>query len=366
MQIGGGIAAGATDGGAAAAVPASDRAIPTLGLHNPWCHKSGEGHSLRVFSASFPHRQPLFRKMSVVVLLAASYVAPLTGRLGLRVHMGTTHENWRSDEDWTLIDSIQAFTAGEPRHRITFWKELAAASPTLRHRTASECEARARALNISLGRSPPTLEHWTRLSDGRYTGTVDGQQLWYMVKSEGRIASDARAGPGYIEVLGGKVLALGEEAASQAAALETALPRRSANSDRLFDAVMYSMPLVSTACGALVLLQLAMLSSGFRVAPSELSLDEHQLASDDLYEQCKLRYAADRDELNALMSWMSAEGDEHDKKMAGFDAKLNRLMLRLDVRCLRAAIPCFPSNGSSGLYATPGTPTSLLLRDLDR
>eukprot|EP00964_Phaeocystis_antarctica_P057381 scaffold33953_cov45-Phaeocystis_antarctica.AAC.1 len=56
---------------------------------------------------------------------------------------------------------------------------------------------------------PDLLEAWERLADGRYAGSADGRPVWLTVSLEGRLPSDPREAPGYIEALGGRIYELG-------------------------------------------------------------------------------------------------------------------------------------------------------------
>ena len=62
---------------------------------------------------------------------------------------------------------------------------------------------------------PALLDAWERLADGRYAGTAEGRPVWLTVSLEGRLPSDPREAPGYIEALGGRIYELGTPAASQ-------------------------------------------------------------------------------------------------------------------------------------------------------
>jgi hypothetical protein len=107
---------------------------------------------------------------------------------------------------------------GSGTNTVTFWSALATASSVLCQRTAPELERRMARLAVddrslstgSFGREPSVLSSWERLPDGRFTGTVDGRTVWLTVEHEGRLASDPRAGAGYLVSLGGRVYELGE------------------------------------------------------------------------------------------------------------------------------------------------------------
>ena len=140
----------------------------------------------------------------------------------------TEKSDWQSDEDWALLDSVPAYSAGSGGRVVTFWEALSAATPALSSRTAAECEARARELTaketsaaIKCGSQPPLLEDWAMLPDGRYTGTVGGRAVWLTVEVAGRLASDPRPTPGYVEVMGGQVYELGSQAAKAPTAAAT-------------------------------------------------------------------------------------------------------------------------------------------------
>ena len=123
-------------------------------------------------------------------------------------------EDWRPDEDWALMDAVPAFTAGEGAQVATFWAALAASTPLVAARTPVELEQRwadiaPESEAASAGKSPAILEDWTKLPDGRYAGRVDdGSTVWLTVAVEGKLASDPRESPGYIEALGGRIYEL--------------------------------------------------------------------------------------------------------------------------------------------------------------
>ena len=125
-------------------------------------------------------------------------------------------DSWSTDEDWALQDSAPAFTVGRGNERATFWTALVASTPDLAKRSAAECEKRLRELKekAEVGSAPLVLDEWKRLDDGRYTGRVTGESgfVWLTASTEGRLASDPRDEPGYIEVVGGKIYELGRRA----------------------------------------------------------------------------------------------------------------------------------------------------------
>lgn len=130
---------------------------------------------------------------------------------------GSAGDPWRAEEDWAILDETPAFTVGSGTNAVTFWSALATASTVLCQRTALELEQRMAHLaadkNLSaasFGREPSVLSSWERLPDGRFTGTVDGRTVWLTVELEGRLASDPRAGAGYLISVGGRVYELGE------------------------------------------------------------------------------------------------------------------------------------------------------------
>ena len=55
---------------------------------------------------------------------------------------------------------------------------LAVATPELARRSSRECEERIVSLSPSLsyGRRPAVLDDWERMDDGRFVGTLEGQQ----------------------------------------------------------------------------------------------------------------------------------------------------------------------------------------------
>ena len=48
---------------------------------------------------------------------------------------------------------------------------------------------------------PALLDAWEQLADGRYAGNAEGRPVWLTVSLEGRLPSDPRESPGYIEAL---------------------------------------------------------------------------------------------------------------------------------------------------------------------
>ena len=135
---------------------------------------------------------------------------------------------WRDEEDWALLDATPEFTVGAGDTAATFWTALASSSAVLCQRSPIECSERARLLakrpnaTLSYGQEPRVLDSWSRLPDGRVTGRLDSRTVWLTVEVEGRLASDPRSGPGYIETVGGRVIELGEPAAGTASTLEAA------------------------------------------------------------------------------------------------------------------------------------------------
>jgi len=145
---------------------------------------------------------------------------------------GCERRSWRAEEDWAILDETPAFTVGSGTNTVTFWSALATASPVLCHRTTLELEQRRARLAAdkslstdSFGREPSVLSSWERLPDGRFTGIVDGRRVWLTVELEGRLASDPRAGAGYLISLGGRVYELGESSGRlQEPGMSTMLP----------------------------------------------------------------------------------------------------------------------------------------------
>ena len=114
----------------------------------------------------------------------------------------------------------------------TFWTAMVSSSAALCERSPSECAQRVQDLvannaTFDFGREPKVLESWSRLSDGRITGRLDSRTVWVTVEAEGRLASDPREGPGYIESLGGRIYELGEPATGPVSTLPTAAARPS-------------------------------------------------------------------------------------------------------------------------------------------
>jgi len=116
---------------------------------------------------------------------------------------------WSPQEDWALQDQVPAYSAGTGADTATFWSALAANVPALSARGSTELEARAAQLAVDGGAQPALLEAWERLADGRYAGSADGRPVWLTVSLEGRLPSDPREAPGYIEALGGRIYELG-------------------------------------------------------------------------------------------------------------------------------------------------------------
>ena len=135
---------------------------------------------------------------------------------------------WCDAEDWALLDSTPSFTVGRDKHVVTFWQAMAASTPELSVRSAAECERRWTELtscgataSIAVGQQPAVLEEWSRLPDGRVSGRLSGEAsaVWLTVAMEGRLASDPRDGPGYIEAIGGRIYELARPSVASSAAL---------------------------------------------------------------------------------------------------------------------------------------------------
>jgi len=137
---------------------------------------------------------------------------------------------WSADEDWALADGLAGFTAGRgDDNAATFWTALAASSAVLGRRSGDECYERTcllaqeQNLTQAFGPEPQVLESWSRLPDGRFTGTVDGRSVWLTVEAEARLASDPRISqPTFVETLAGRVYELGRPDPSAAAAAAAA------------------------------------------------------------------------------------------------------------------------------------------------
>ena len=145
---------------------------------------------------------------------------------------------WRGEEDRALIDATPAFTVGAGNTAATFWTALASSSAVLCQRSPIECIQRAKVLaleqvSFSYGREPKVLDSWQRLPGGRITGRLDSRTVWLTVEVEGRLASDPRSEPGYIETLGGRVYELGEPAASSSSSTLEATSRAGDELERL-------------------------------------------------------------------------------------------------------------------------------------
>jgi len=131
--------------------------------------------------------------------------------------------SWAPQEDWALQDRAPQFTVGRGGSQATFWSALTASTPELAGRTPEECERRLRELGATVvGRQPRVLEDWSRLGDGRYTGHLDGDSstVWLAVACEGRLASDPRTEPGYIEAVGGTIYELSRSGGAAPAVAE--------------------------------------------------------------------------------------------------------------------------------------------------
>ena len=135
---------------------------------------------------------------------------------------------WKSAEDWALVDGAGSFTVGRGAEARTFWQALQASSPALAARSVTELETRLRSLSaeqsVNFGPQPEVLEAWEMLSDGRCAGRLEGRAVWLSVALAGKLESDPRSSPGYIEAVGGKVYELGTPAASSAGSGKLAEP----------------------------------------------------------------------------------------------------------------------------------------------
>ena len=122
---------------------------------------------------------------------------------------------WTNEETWTLVDSVPAFTAGTGTNAATFWTALVASSAVLGRRTVDECMEHAVEQNITvLGPEPMLLDDWSRMPDGRYTGTLGGRSVWLSVEMEARLEADPRPTASYVQTLAGRVYELGRSAAA--------------------------------------------------------------------------------------------------------------------------------------------------------
>ena len=138
---------------------------------------------------------------------------------------------WSPQEDWALQDQVKAYSAGTGADTATFWSAMAANVPALAARAPAELEARAAQLAVDGGTQvrpctltpqhaprlqasahigsnraptraqPALLDTWEQLADGRYAGNAEGRPVWLTVSLEGRLPSDPRESPGYIEAL---------------------------------------------------------------------------------------------------------------------------------------------------------------------
>ena len=173
-------------------------------------------------------------------------------------------EEWSSAEDAALLDDTPAFTVGDAGSTVTFWSALAVATPALARRTPLECEERiillaaadgsvsSSPLNPPLryGRRPAVLDDWERMDDGRVVGTLEGQAVWLTPALEGCLASDPRPGPGYVQAVGGRILALGRPRLPASTAALSVAPWSPPANDRLSDmATQIGATLLVTAAG---------------------------------------------------------------------------------------------------------------------
>ena len=118
-------------------------------------------------------------------------------------------EDWRSQEDWALLDGVCSFTVGEGKNTATFWDALVASDDVLHGRSPHECAERIKALSPKKGHGsqPKRLDVWRRLPDGRYMGVENGRTLHITVSEEGHL--DYGTQPHYIESTMGRVYELG-------------------------------------------------------------------------------------------------------------------------------------------------------------
>lgn len=177
-------------------------------------------------AATTAFRAPSF---SVACSLSSSVSCswPLEAHRRARHIRALDDASWRDEEDWALLDATPEFTVGEGNTASTFWTALTSSSTVLCQRSPTECAQRVELLatqqnsTFSYGQEPRVLDSWVRLPDGRFTGRLDSCTVWLTVEAEGRLKSDPRSEPGYIETIGGRVYELGEPAAgSTASALE--------------------------------------------------------------------------------------------------------------------------------------------------
>ena len=118
--------------------------------------------------------------------------------------------DWATREDFALLDGAPAFSVGSGAQAVTFWQSMVASTPELAARSAEDCERRWAELKPAddaaarVGPQPAVLEEWSRMADGRISGRIAGQPsaVWLTVALEGRLASDPRDEPGYIEAVG--------------------------------------------------------------------------------------------------------------------------------------------------------------------
>ena len=125
----------------------------------------------------------------------------------------TPPRDWATREDFALLDGAPAFSVGSGAQAVTFWQSMVASTPELAARSAEDCERRWAELKPAddaaarVGPQPAVLEEWSRMADGRISGRIAGQPsaVWLTVALEGRLASDPRDEPGYIEAVGGRI-----------------------------------------------------------------------------------------------------------------------------------------------------------------
>ena len=198
-------------------------------------------------------------------------VATRSSRRSRILYASAAEEAWSAAEDAALLDDTPAFTVGDAGSTVTFWSALAVATPALARRTPLECEERiillaaadgsvsSSPLNpdggdargaLRYGRRPAVLDDWERMDDGRVVGTLEGQVVWLTPALEGCLASDPRPGPGYVQAVGGRILALGRPRLPASTAALSVAPWSPPANDRLSDmATQIGATLLVTAAG---------------------------------------------------------------------------------------------------------------------
>ena len=121
------------------------------------------------------------------------------------------------------------------------------------------------------------LDSWSRLPDGRFTGTLGDRTVWLTVGARSRVLDLDLAGPKHIETMAGAVYELGEP---HTPSRPTLLPLAWAAPAWLRDEDLPHK--IASAAGAAVLLMLAALAMDTREMPSLVSEQPAAAASQQL------------------------------------------------------------------------------------